>query len=106
MNAITTTTCTNVGINKVNSQLGSVSLYPNPSNEMATLSLNTQNEGVITVSVYDITGHLVATPVQNHSLVNGENKVTINTSELNNGIYFVTLNTSNGKETVKLIVNK
>ncbi len=106
MNAITTTTCTNVGINKVNSQLGSVSLYPNPSNEMATLSLNTQNEGVITVSVYDITGHLVATPVQNHSLVNGENKFTINTSELNNGIYFVTLNTSNGKETVKLIVNK
>ena len=73
---------------------------------MATLSLNTQNEGVITVSVYDITGHLVATPVQNHSLVNGENKFTINTSELNNGIYFVTLNTSNGKETVKLIVNK
>ena len=106
MNAITTTTCTNVGINKVNSQLGSVSLYPNPSNEMATLTLNTQNEGVINVSVYDITGNLVATPVQNHSLVNGENKFTINTAELNNGIYFVTLNTSNGKETVKLIVNK
>jgi signal transduction histidine kinase len=56
--------------------------------------------------VYDITGKLVMSPIQNQSLLVGKNKFTINTSDLNNGIYFVTLITNKGKETVKLIVNK
>jgi len=106
MSSITTNTCLDVAVKEINNTLASVSLYPNPSTEAAVLTVKAQNVASLNVSVYDITGKLVASPVKNQMLVNGENHFTIHTSELQNGIYFVTLNTANGKETVKLVVNK
>lgn len=106
MSAITTNTCLDVAINEVKNQIGLVSIYPNPVSESATLRINTQTTGALNVSVYDLTGKLVLSPVQNHNLVSGDNKFLIDTNNLHNGIYFVTLSTPNGKETVKLVVNK
>ena len=106
MKTITTTTCTNVSINDHKNKIGSVSLYPNPTADNTTLIIDNYNVESINVLVYDITGKLVMSPIQNQSLLVGKNKFTINTSDLNNGIYFVTLITNKGKETVKLIVNK
>ncbi len=104
--SIVTSTCLDVYVKELNSTIGQISLYPNPSKEVSVLQIRNQSAISATVLVYDITGKLVLTPAQNENLLSGENKITINTSELNNGIYFVTLNTSNGKETVKLVVNK
>lgn len=106
MTAITTTTCQDVGVKEVKNSIGLVSLFPNPSKDVATLSVNSQNAGALNVNIFDITGKLVATPVQNQLMNGGENKFTIDTKELQNGIYFVTLTTANSKETVKLVVNK
>jgi len=83
-----------------------VALYPNPTADNTTLIIDNYNVESINVLVYDITGKLVMSPIQNQTLLVGKNKFTINTSDLNNGIYFVTLITNKGKETVKLIVNK
>jgi len=92
---------------KENSNIfGTISLFPNPTKDVVTLSVNSQNSTSLSVNVYDISGKLAASPVLNENLITGENKFTINTNELQNGIYFVTLTTSNGKETVKLVVNK
>ena len=106
MKTITTTTCTNVSINDYKNKIGSVGLYPNPTADNTTLIIDNYNVESLNVLVYDITGKLVMSPIQNQSLLVGKNKFTINTSDLNNGIYFVTLITNKGKETVKLIVNK
>ena len=106
MKTITTTTCTNVSINDYKNKIGSVALYPNPTADNTTLIIDNYNVESLNVLVYDITGKLVMSPIQNQSLLVGKNKFTINTSDLNNGIYFVTLITNKGKETVKLIVNK
>lgn len=81
-----------------------INLYPNPSKESTTLFISAKNSNRLDVAVYDITGKIVATPVVNSTISLGNNNFTINTSELNNGIYFVTLKTSYGKETVKLVV--
>jgi hypothetical protein len=83
-----------------------VSVYPNPASDVATLVIDAVNASVLNVNIYDISGKLVSSPVVDQNLVNGENTFTINTSNLNNGVYFVTLNTVNGKETVKLVVAK
>ena len=83
-----------------------MALYPNPTADNTTLIIDNYNVESLNVLVYDITGKLVMSPIQNQSLLVGKNKFTINTSDLNNGIYFVTLITNKGKETVKLIVNK
>jgi hypothetical protein len=106
MNAITTTTCQDVAVGETKSQIGSISLYPNPSKDMATLTFNTQNATTLNVNVYDITGKLVLSPAQNQNLSQGDHKFSIDTEKLYNGIYFVTLSTPQGKETVKLVVNK
>jgi len=82
-----------------------LSLYPNPANSTVILVANSNDRGAIDVNIYDVAGKLVLSPVINKTLSAGENKISINTQELNNGIYFVTLNNSTSKETVKLIVN-
>jgi len=106
VSAITTNTCLDVSVKEVKNTLGSVSLSPNPSNDATTLSVNSSNAGPLTVSIFDLTGKLVSSPVQNQNLSNGENTFVLDTKEFQNGIYFVTLTTANGKETVKLVVNK
>ncbi|MBL7930768.1 MAG: T9SS type A sorting domain-containing protein, partial [Bacteroidia bacterium] len=106
MSAVTTQTCLDVAVKEAKSEIGSVVLYPNPAKEAVTIRVNTQNAGNISANIYDITGKLVLSPVQNQNLLNGENNFSFNTSELQNGVYFVTLSNAKGKETVKLIVNK
>ncbi len=103
---ITTFTCTNVSINDYKNKISSMALYPNPTGDNVNLIIDNHNLESINVLIYDITGKLVMSTIQNQTLPLGKNKFTINTNDLNNGIYFVTLVTNKGKETVKLIVNK
>ncbi|MDI1356201.1 MAG: T9SS type A sorting domain-containing protein [bacterium] len=103
--SITTTTCTNVGLSTFAKQNGLVSLYPNPSSDLTSLKVSAEKAGSISISIYDLTGKLVQKLVENGVVVAGENTFTINTADFNNGIYFVTLNHSGSKETVKLVVN-
>ncbi|HOZ86642.1 MAG TPA: T9SS type A sorting domain-containing protein [Bacteroidia bacterium] len=106
-NAVTTYTCDNVGIREANNQVGVISIYPNPtSSDITNLKIDANNASTLNVLIYDLTGKVIAQPVLNHKLIAGENNIVINTSELNNGIYFVTLKTNFGKETVKLVVNR
>jgi PKD repeat protein len=106
MSSITTNTCLDVAVGELKNLIGAVSLYPNPASESAMLKISSSSTGLLNVNVYDLTGKLVLNPVQNHSLASGDNQFVISTTSLYNGIYFVTLSTANGKETVKLVVNK
>lgn len=98
--------CAPTAIKTNQNNIGLISLFPNPTSEIATLTIDTQGALALSIFISDITGKVIATPVYGQNLIAGENKITLNTSELNNGIYFVTLSTLNGKETVKLVVNK
>ncbi len=103
--AASTVNCA-TSINEIKNKIGTVSLYPNPTSESTTLMIQTQNAMTLDVVISDITGKIVSVPAQSQNLIGGENTITISTKELNSGIYFVTLSTSEGKETVKLVVNK
>ena len=92
--------------NDVVKQIGTVGLYPNPASNQTDLVINSNINSNITVSIYDVTGKLVLTAANNETIFEGYNKLAINTQSLVNGVYFVTLKTSLGKETVKLIVTK
>jgi len=95
-----------LGIEKNNENLLNILIYPNPTSDNTNLIIDTYKLESLNVNVYDVTGKLVMSPIQNQSLLIGENKFTINTKDLNNGIYFVILTTNKGNETVKLIINK
>ena len=92
------TITTGISENKSGSEF--FGLYPNPANSMVTINA-AGNYGKMSVSVFDITGKEVIGQ-------SGESQtgvITISTETLFNGIYFVTVTTTNGKETVKLVVN-
>jgi len=106
VNSVVSSTCVNASIKEANnSAIGNIVLFPNPTSNMSILKINATTASVLNVSLTDITGKLVSVPVDAQALTLGENWININTNELSNGIYFVTISNSISKETVKLVVN-
>ncbi|MEO8151339.1 MAG: T9SS type A sorting domain-containing protein [Bacteroidia bacterium] len=79
------------------------SLHPNPSNENAYLEFSLDEQKQVTVTIYDLTGRSVS-EIAGQYYDAGDYQLTLNTSELNNGIYFVKINSGNEKQTLKLNV--
>jgi PKD repeat protein len=76
------------GINMLTSANGTISIYPNPTKGLLTLSWSGINDDNINVSVYDIVGAKVnqtIVPVLNR--IAGQN--TIDLSGLSDGIYYI-----------------
>lgn len=69
----------NTGLKNIFKNSANIGLYPNPANTVAVIQTN--NAGVISYALNDITGKVILTGEGNE----------INLSSLNNGIYFVTI---------------
>jgi hypothetical protein len=74
------------------------SVYPNPASEV--ININSSKMLNATISVTDLTGKVVKT-----STINGLT-ASINTSGLNNGIYYVTITNGNSTSTQKVVITK
>ena len=74
---------------------GSVNIYPNPANTGQTVSVNV--EGKANASVYDIKGRCVY-----HAI--GENKIYLNTNNLQKGFYLIRIISENNQHIGKLII--
>ena len=71
-----------------------ISLYPNPTSSILNIS-NNNNFNIKNISITDINGRVVK---------NQEGSLTqINVSDLNAGVYFVTIEAAEGKTTKKFI---
>ena len=68
-------------------------IYPNPTSNVLNIS-NTNNIEINTISISDLNGRVIKN-------VNGV--TSINVSDLNAGVYFVTIETAEGKSTKKFI---
>lgn len=87
------------------SAINNTQLYPNPANEMATLNIDLIATATVHVYVTDITGKVIA-EVYKGEMLSGSTKVDLNMSNFDSGIYFTTVETSNAKKTMKLVVVK
>ena len=74
------------------------SVYPNPASEVININSNKMLNA--TVSLSDLTGKVVKT-----STINGLT-ASVNTSGLNNGIYYVTITDGNSSSTQKVVITK
>ncbi len=101
--AITTTTCLDVSVRENAALLNSMKLVPNPSNNSSRLQFNTGSSTKASVTVTDLTGKMLVN-LNDLTTQAGQNTLELSTAELASGVYFVSLSTSAGKETVKLIV--
>lgn len=103
---ISSTLSCSTGIKEIQKQIGLVTLAPNPSTDATNLTINSNYNTTASIYVYDVTGKLVKTIATQVEISVGDNSFTVNSSDLNAGVYFVTINTTLSKETVKLIVTK
>lgn len=82
---------------------GIKSLYPNPANENATILFTTDSYGSCTVEIYDVMGiKLQENVITDHS--GGDRYLTIDTSDLPTGSYYVTLRYNGQSQTEVLNV--
>jgi PKD repeat protein len=77
-------------------------IYPNPVSDMINFTIHTLHITGITVAVYSITGEIVTeTPFSLHT---GANKITVPSSDLRNGLYYIKVEKPDGGMIVKKFV--
>jgi serine protease AprX len=79
--------------------------YPNPFNPNTVIRFNLIKTDVVKLKVYDITGRLITTLV-NQKLAAGEYKVDFMGSELSSGIYIYRIEAGDFKDTKKMLMIK
>ncbi|MDR1005979.1 MAG: T9SS type A sorting domain-containing protein [Bacteroidales bacterium] len=85
---------------------GSLNLYPNPAQNVATLSYSLKNAGEVSIIVTDIMGREVAKMDEGKRASGINYEANINTANLSNGTYFYTVSVNGAKQTNKFVVNK
>ena len=89
----------NVGINEM--EMGSMNIYPNPIHESAQLTFQLNESAQVEWSIYNLIGSkVIGSSIQ--TLNAGDQNIQINTTDLEDGIYFVNL-MINGQSTTKKI---
>ena len=80
-------------------------VHPNPSKENATLSYNLKENASVKIEITDLTGKVLESiPVQNK--LKGNNSTKIETTNYENGVYFVKLTINNSTSSKKLLISK
>ncbi len=79
------------------------SIYPNPVSENAIIRFNLESAMLVSVSIYDITGHKIADIAQAKYSA-GNNEISYNVSSLAKGMYFVQISDGIKNSSLKMIV--
>ncbi len=80
-------------------------IYPNPSNSRVMLEFSLDKSDEVRITIYDNLGRVIATPISNqfYSSQNPQ-MVSLNISNLANGMYYITLHVGNSLHRSKLII--
>ncbi|MCB0538390.1 MAG: choice-of-anchor J domain-containing protein [Bacteroidetes bacterium] len=92
---------TSVVISSINGvNLAGLEIFPNPANNNLTVNFELDNTQNIDITVYTVTGNKVATQNFNANSVN----TSFNTSNFNEGVYILKIETEKGVKTQKFVV--
>ncbi|MBS7787866.1 T9SS type A sorting domain-containing protein [Flavobacterium sp. CYK-55] len=81
--------------------LKSIRTFPNPSNDKVTLQYILTQEGLVNVSITNSLGQLISSRTEKNN--SGEQNQTVDLSSFSQGIYFITLQTDNLRNTIKIV---
>ncbi|MBK7938926.1 MAG: T9SS type A sorting domain-containing protein [Lewinellaceae bacterium] len=79
-------------------------MFPNPATSELTVEVPMEAEADVAVSILDMSGK--ATVQQHRNMAKGDNRMTLDVSQLPNGVYFVQVRNGELSHTRKLVVNK
>ena len=88
---------------KENAKAFAASVYPNPVSTSAKISLNLEKTQKISISLYDMIGHKIATIAQGQ-YQSGINEITYDASSLSKGMYFIQITDGVNNSSLKMIV--
>ena len=89
--------------NEENKITNITTLYPNPTSDKSFIRINSQSDEQINIEVYDVTGRPVIKPAYKKLKV-GTQLIELDTRDLNNGVYFIQIDGTNTRSTMKLLV--
>ena len=99
------TVSNSVGVNEVRAPFSISTIYPNPTKDILTISIDLLNENLLSIDIYDITGRNVKSiPVKKFNT--GITLASIPVTNLSNGQYFIKIQSKEFIETKEFIVNK
>jgi hypothetical protein len=79
--------------------------YPSPASDAVTIGFTLSEDGRVELSVYDLSGRRVATPVAGE-LTAGRHEVGWDCAEVPSGVYLYRLTTDSGSVTRRLVVSR
>jgi hypothetical protein len=82
----------------------SFSIVPNPASESAEIRYHLEQETSTTLALYDITGNLIETYLNNQVETGGDHQVTVDAHNLSPGLYYCMLRTAAGQVQTKKVV--
>lgn len=94
-----------LGIAGINSPLNNIAVYPNPAAETTLLSYYLSNTSLVNITVYAIDGRCVG-KIFNGEQSGGNHNLTMNVSNLPQGIYFIKVEANGAQAVKKLAVVK
>ena len=77
-------------------------INPNPTNGQTTLNYYISEKGRTLITIFDITGKKIRT-LLDQQVIPGTHQLNLNVEELNAGIYFIKINSSNHVSILKLV---
>ena len=96
-----------INVSEIQKKESAILIYPNPVSEDATIfvQLNTIVNAPVYLTVYNETGQMILTRKNIQSFFNNkEAKIPLNVSELNSGIYFIQISTTENSYSRKFII--
>lgn len=94
---------TSIGITEVNNL--QTSIYPNPTSGILSVIIDSKNNAQLGIHLYDITGKLVKTLLQEPMQSNYKYDFNLNNYSLQSGVYFIKITSAQGQSYQKLILN-
>ncbi|MGB0881633.1 MAG: T9SS type A sorting domain-containing protein [Vicingaceae bacterium] len=87
------------GVNDVKKN-SSINVFPNPAQDEFSLTYNYATTGEITFSIVNVIGELV----YDEEVTENKGKVTVNSKQLEPGVYFIRVTGNNVNETIRLVI--
>ncbi|MEN9997044.1 MAG: hypothetical protein RI922_34 [Bacteroidota bacterium] len=85
--------CTALGLEEAVELVSELTVAPNPTTNATTVTMNASNNETVTIRLYDVAGKEISTSTK--ELIEGENEVVIEMSNLEAGKYFVKISNDN-----------
>jgi hypothetical protein len=81
-----------------------ISLYPNPSNGILNIEMNSEKPSNVQITILDFIGRIVYE--QKHSFDKGFETLKVDLSGMSNGLYFIRFSSGEAVYTKKLVIDK